>query len=269
MHFAANLSLLFPDDVSFAERCARVAAQGFNHVEMLFPYDLHPQEYLLPLQDHGLQPLLINTPIADDHFGLAALPNSKDRFKADFDRALHTAQSLGVPAIHVMAGITQHLDAQHWQETLQENLRYALAQAEGTGITLQLEALNRRDLPGYAYWNPADVLAIVRQMNSPQLQLQFDFYHCLVEGLPLLETLQSCRDVVSHVQIADPTKRHEPNLQQYPEMLQALLYLVNTQYHGSIGCEYKPAAKFEQGLKFLVILQQAGLCTAPEHTSCI
>lgn len=268
MRFAANLSLLFPEHVSFAERCARVAAQGFSYVEMLFPYDLHPQEYLLPLEDHGLQPLLINTPIEADHFGLAALPEAKERFKADFDRALHTAYSLGVPAIHVMAGITQHIDTQHWQDTLQENLSYALNQAAGTGITLQLEALNRRDLPGYAYWNPADVLTIVQAMNSPQLKLQFDFYHSLVEGLPLLETLQSCRDVVSHVQIADPAQRHEPNLQQHPEMLQALLYLLNTHYLGSIGCEYKPAAKFEQGLKFLVILQQAGLCTTPEHTSC-
>jgi hydroxypyruvate isomerase len=70
------------------------------------------------------------------------------------------------------------------------------------------------------------------------------------------------------VQIADPAQRNEPNLQQHPEMLQALLYLLNTHYLGSIGCEYKPAAKFEQGLKFLVILQQAGLCTTPEHTSC-
>lgn len=269
MRFAANLSLLFPDEVSFPERCARVAAQGFSTVEILFPYDMALSHYQQPLADHGLHTLLINTPIAPDHFGLAALPQAQSRFRADFDLALQAANTLGATAIHLMAGLTHGIEAQRWQATLLENLDYALNVVAGSPITLQLEALNRRDLPGYAYSEPAHVLPLLLQMNSPQLRLQFDFYHSLVEQLPLLPTLQQVRDVVTHVQIADPVGRHEPNLQRHPEVIAALQYLHHSHYHGSIGCEYKPATQFETGLDFLVPLQQAGLCTEPRISPCI
>lgn len=42
--FAANLSMMFTE-VPFLDRFAAAAAQGFNAVEFLFPYE-HPAELL-------------------------------------------------------------------------------------------------------------------------------------------------------------------------------------------------------------------------------
>lgn len=58
--FAANLSMMFTE-VPFLDRFAAAAAQGFNAVEFLFPYE-HPAELLAEkLREHGLQQVLFNT----------------------------------------------------------------------------------------------------------------------------------------------------------------------------------------------------------------
>lgn len=268
MRFAANLSLLFPDDIRFSERCARVAAQGFKHVELLFPYDLALQDYLAPLQDYGLQTILINTPVRPSQLGLAALPGSQAQFKTDFEVALTKAQALKAPAIHVMAGHTRDLDRSLWQQTLLENLEWALAQIKGLDLTLQLEALNGQDAPGYAYQSALDVTPLLRTLNSPQVRLQFDFYHTLKENLPLLETLEHALPFISHIQLAGPVGRHEPNLEAYPEIISALQCLKAAHYPGYIGCEYRPLDQLETGLRFLTTLQQLGLCSAPRGSLC-
>ncbi len=268
MRFTANLSLFFPEHVRFSERCARVAAQGFKHVELLFPYDLAISEYTAPLKDYGLQTILINTPVRPNQPGVAALPGYQAQFKTDFELALKKAQALNASAIHVMAGQTAAIDQNLWSQTLLENLAWALNQIKGLNLTLQLEALNRQDAPGYAYWSPLQISPILAALNSPQVRLQFDFYHTLKENLPLLETLEQTLPFVAHIQLANPIGRHEPNLQAYPEILHALQRLQTANYLGYIGCEYKPLNQLETGLDFLTTLQKVGLCSIPRGSLC-
>src|SRR5690606_22405028 len=59
--FAANLSMLYTE-LPFLERFAAAAADGFEAVEYLFPYDFAPADLAARLRDHGLQQVLFNTP---------------------------------------------------------------------------------------------------------------------------------------------------------------------------------------------------------------
>ena len=74
--FAANLSMLYPEH-PFLERFAAAAADGFEAVEYLFPYEYSPQELRQRLNDNGLVQALFNAPPGDwaaGERGIATLP---------------------------------------------------------------------------------------------------------------------------------------------------------------------------------------------------
>ena len=62
--FAANLSMMYVEH-DFLDRFAAAAADGFEAVEFLFPYDFEPAEIASRLADNGLQQVLFNAPPGD------------------------------------------------------------------------------------------------------------------------------------------------------------------------------------------------------------
>ena len=61
LHFAANLSFLY-NDVSFTNRFAAAARDGFKGVEYLFPYEFDSHDLAKALNANGLQQVLFNAP---------------------------------------------------------------------------------------------------------------------------------------------------------------------------------------------------------------
>jgi len=259
MRFAANLSLLFPAEMSWAERCYRVAKQGFTDVEILFPYEQPIEQWQSWLQEHNLRPVLINTPIDSAPVGRAALAGQQQGFLTDIRQAITYCQALGAPAVHVMAGSCAQPDWL-WQDNLVTQLEAALAQAKvmaparSTPIRWQLEALNDKDVPHYAYHDPRALLPVLQHFRGQPVGLQFDFYHTLRQGYDLLDLLKTLHPHITHVQIADPHGRGAPDFERHSELLQGLYYLYEIGYQGSIGLEYRPAGRFEDSLGFLQAL---------------
>lgn len=248
MKLAANLSLLYPG-LDLPERMARAASDGFRAVEILFPYDLDASMLGAQLQKHGLELVLINTPLsASGEKGLASLPGRESEFMAGLMRALDVCQATGCRSIHVMAGMPPGSSTpEACRETLINNLRKAAAMASQQGVTLLLEALNRADMPGYFYYLPEQVADIINTVGAPAVRLQFDFYHCQREGLGLDLTLRRNLALVRHVQFANPSQRREPDLSD-PQVQAALLTLQSSDYRGWLGCEYHPQGDTSTGL---------------------
>ena len=74
--FAANLSMLYPER-PFLERFEAAAADGFEAVEYLFPYEHPAAELAARLRANGLQQVLFNGPPGhweQGERGLACLP---------------------------------------------------------------------------------------------------------------------------------------------------------------------------------------------------
>lgn len=256
MQFAANLSMLFTANTDFDERCRRVAAEQFKGVEILFPYDQPVEKYQSALQRHGLQSVLINTPNEAGSFGYAAILGQEKKFQSAFNTALRVCRALNTKAIHVMGGNLTGKHKNNWRETLHDNMCHALKRVQGTDIILQLEALNSVDVPEYAYADPLELLPIIQKLNHPQVGLQFDFYHTLMQGYDLIKTLDKCLPYITHVQIASPQGRTEPNFNYYPALLKGLNYLVDSGYKGWVGLEYHPKQQFEKSLSFLKSLKR-------------
>ena len=164
----------------------------------------------------GLRQVLINTPVgvARGDRGLAALPGRQDEFRAGLEQALAYADALACPQVHVMAGLAPDgAPRAALLDCYRENLAWAASQARACNVTLLIEPINTRDIPGYILNRQDEAHAVVESVNAPNLKVQMDLYHCqIVEGdvsAKLRRYLPTGR--VGHLQIAGVPLRREPD----------------------------------------------------------
>ena len=247
--FAANLTMLY-NEHAFLDRFAAAAADGFQGVEYLFPYEFAAQDIAQCLADHGLTQVLFNAPPGDwnaGERGLACLPGREAEFRAGFARALDYAHELNCPRIHVMAGLAPvGADRGALQDTYEANLAWAAEQAQREGREVLIEPINTRDMPGYFLNHQDEAHRIVQAIGAPNLKVQFDLYHCqIVEGdvaMKIRQYLPTGR--VGHFQIAGVPMRHEPDVGElnYRYLFNVLDEVAaECQWQGWVGCEYRPA----------------------------
>ncbi|RQM44786.1 2-oxo-tetronate isomerase [Paraburkholderia tropica] len=251
--FAANLTMMY-NEHAFLDRFAAAAHDGFDAVEYLFPYDHPAAEVKARLEENGLAQALFNAPPGDwaaGERGLAALPGREDEFRRGIDKALDYARVLGNRKLHVMAGIVASEDTRAQQRELYlKHLDYAAQAARGEGITILIEPINTRDMPGYLLNRQDDAHAICAEIGAANLQVQFDCYHCQITEGDLAVKLK--RDIarIGHIQVAGVPERHEPDSGEinYPWLFSLIDELG---YTGWIGCEYWPRAKASDGLGWI------------------
>ena len=251
--FAANLSMMFTE-VPFLERFGAAARAGFSAVEFLFPYDYAPEVIAAELKTHRLANVLFNLPPGDfaaGERGLASIPGREAEFAASVERALLYAQALGTPRVHVMAGLLPaSADRETHRAAYVANLRRAAEAGARAGVTMLIEPINTRDIPGYFLNTQADAHAIREDVGAPNLKVQMDLYHVqIVEG-DIAVKLRRYMPHVGHIQIAGVPERHEPDIGEvnYPYLFRLLDQLG---YDGWIGCEYRPANGTVAGLGWL------------------
>ena len=247
--FAANLTMLYQEH-PFLDRFAAAARDGFAGVEFLFPYAFETRELALRLADNDLQQVLFNTPPGDweaGERGLACLPGREAEFRSGVAQALDCAQALQCPRIHVMAGVAPAgADRQALQATYEANLAWAASEAASAGVAVLIEPINTRDIPGFFLNRQDEAHATVQRVGAPNLQVQFDLYHCqIVEGdvaTKIRQYLPTGR--VGHFQMAGVPERHEPSVGElhFPYLFQVIDEVASAcGWQGWVGCEYRPA----------------------------
>jgi hydroxypyruvate isomerase len=251
--FAANLSMMYTE-VPFLERFAAAARDGFTAVEFLFPYAHPPEEVAARLRDAGLELVLFNFPAGDwdsGERGLASLPGREAEFAASIEEALRYARTLRSPRLHVPAGIPpKGADRAACRAAYIRSLRQACDAAAGEGLTVLIEPINTRDMPGFFLNRQDEAHAIREEVGRPNLKVQMDLYHCqIVEGDMAIKIRRYIADV-GHIQIAGVPERHEPDIGEvnYPYLFDLL---DSVGYKGWIGCEYRPKAGTSAGLGWL------------------
>ncbi|WP_025733048.1 2-oxo-tetronate isomerase [Carnimonas nigrificans] len=250
--FAANLTMMFTE-VPFMERFGRAAAAGFSAVEYLFPYAHDAEEIAHELTQHQLTQVLFNLPPGNweaGERGLAAIPGREQEFRESVEKALHYAQTLGCQQLHAMAGITRGLDSAQCQRTFIDNFRYAADRLAPHGITLLVEPINQRDMPGYFISHQQEAVRLLEQVDRANVAVQLDLYHAQIMEGDLTRLMERMQGRFSHVQIASVPDRHEPD---EGELNAEWLFqqLDQQGYRGRIGCEYHPRGRTEEGLEWL------------------
>jgi 2-dehydrotetronate isomerase len=249
--FAANLSTLYPE-LGFFDRFEAAARDGFKAIEYQFPYAFDRREIAARLRGNGLQQVLLNAPPGDwerGERGLGCLPGRDAEFRAAFSKALDYASGLACPRIHVMAGIApEGAGREALHETYVSRVRWAANAAAGHGVSVLIEPINTRDVPGYFLNRQQDAHQVLEEAGAPNLKVQMDLYHCQVMEGDLAMKLRRFLPTgnVGHMQIAGVPERHEPDV---GELNYAYLFAVidDCGYDGWIGCEYRPRAGAETG----------------------
>jgi len=240
--FAANLSFLFTE-VPLLERFAAARQAGFRFVEYMFPYDQEPDTLAATLRTHGLTQVLFNLPAgnwAAGDRGIAIHPEWLEEFRQGVEYARTYARALGVQRINCLAGIVPPgLAREDAAATLIANLRYAARVLGEDGITLLLEPVNDRDIPGFFVRTGAEALPIVEAVGAPNLRIQYDIYHAVRMGEDPLAFVREHIPLIGHVQIADVPGRHQPGTGHAP-LRDVLIELDRLGYDGYVGLEYVP-----------------------------
>jgi len=253
LSFSANLSMLFTE-VDFLERFARASKAGFRAVECQFPYPYKVDELAAQLQRYQLALVLHNLPAGDwagGERGIACLPDRVGEFQDGLGRAMEYAAALGCTQMNCLAGLTPAAaDHDTLHRTFIENLRVAARELKTRGISLLIEPLNTRDTPGFFLRTSQQAVAIIEEVGSDNLYLQFDVYHAHIMEGDVVASLQRNMRQVAHVQIADDPGRHEPGTGRidFPSVFHAL---ERANYAGWIGCEYVPSGTTEASLTWL------------------
>jgi hydroxypyruvate isomerase len=248
--------MLFTDR-PFLERFEAARNAGFSAVEFLFPYAWPAEEIKALLDQHQLQLVLHNLPAGDwdaGERGIACHPQRVNEFREGVAKAIGYAKALGVKQLNCLVGkVPQGADPQQVEQTVVDNLRFAAEELKRHGIRLLIEPINTFDIPGFYLHHTHQAVALIEQVGSDNLFVQYDIYHMQRMEGEIAATLLRQLSKIGHVQLADNPGRNEPGTGElnYRFLFQ---HLDAIGYDGWIGCEYKPAARTEEGLGWIKTL---------------
>lgn len=248
--FAANLTMLF-NEVDFLDRFQAAADAGFKGVEYLFPYAWPAGQLAELLERNGLTQVLHNLPAGDwnaGERGIACHPTRIAEFRAGVDQGIAYARELGCTQLNCLAGIIPPgIAPELAHQTFIDNLRFAATRLENAGIRLLIEPINTYDIPGFYLSRTNQAAAVLDEVGSNNLFIQYDIYHAQRMEGELANTITTHLPRIAHIQLADNPDRHEPGS---GEINFGFLFnhIDRAGYTGWIGCEYKPAGNTAEGL---------------------
>lgn len=251
--FAANLTMLFTE-LPFLERFEAAKKAGFEAVEYLFPYDYDKNELAALLRKHGLKQVLHNLPAgkwAAGERGIACHPDRVTEFNYGVQKAIEYANALDCPQVNCLAGkVPPRVTRGEAHDVFVENLRYAAKELGKAGIGLLIEPINTYDIHGFFLTRTDQALAIIDEVGSPNLKVQYDIYHAQRTEGELGETLRKHLARIGHIQLADNPGRNEPGTGEI-NYRWLFRHLDALGWRAPIGCEYKPLTTTTEGLGWL------------------
>lgn len=247
---AANLTMLF-NEYELTERFKRASATGFDGVEVHFPYELSPADLQTRLSDHHLELVLINLPTGDwaaGDRGLASDPDRKEEFRDGVELAANYAGVLGVQQINCLVGKTP--DAAATRSTMLDNILYAADTLANTNTRLLIEPVNSHDVSGFAINTTEEALAVISELDHPNVGLQFDVYHSIRMGEDPFSIIKEHGGLIEHIQVADVPGRHQPGTGDidFRKLFDAI---DESGYTRWVSLEYIPEGATEDGFDHL------------------
>lgn len=174
-----------------------------------------------------------------------------EEFRDGVAAAIRYARALGNKKINCLVGKTPSgFSATEIHDTLVENLRYAANMLAKEDILLLIEPINHFDMPGFHLTGTQQALALIKDIGSDNIKIQYDIYHMQRMEGELTQTMTAWADKIGHLQIADNPRRGEPGT---GEINYDFIFNVIKQsgYDGWVGCEYKPLTTTEAGLSWI------------------
>jgi len=256
LKLTANISLLY-SEIPFLQRFAAARADGFEAVEIQFPYDTPITDIKQALAENNLRCVLINVPAGDFRSGgegLASVPQRMAEYAAALVECLAYARALKVSCVNVLPGRCDDENKRvFYLETFKKNLVKTADALAPFNITTTFEAINTRDMPNFLIHNATQMAEIVAELNHPHIKAQFDIYHMALMGCKICQFIEDHAADIGHIQFADIPYRGEPGSGEldFPVIFNCI---ENSGYRGWVGAEYKPTRKTSATLEWMKAL---------------
>ncbi len=161
----------------------------------------------------------------------------------------HAQAKVAVLGSAAARSVPEGFDRTRAEDQFLQALSWCADAVEGTGITVAIEPLNRKE--SNLINSVAEAVSFAERINRPQIRVLADFYHMDEENEPL-EALLNCARWLVHIHVAD-TGRRNPGSGVY-DYNQFTSLLKEIGYNGAISaeCKLKDAeSEMRQSLTFL------------------
>jgi len=156
---------------------------------------------------------------------------------AELAQAIEAARRVGARRLAVLGGADPQRPIACQHAAFVQNLRRAADIAGRAGLTLCLETLSRKSVPGMLLQHMPDALAVARAVDHPAVRLIFDTSHVQVMDGDLLFHLEQAWDSIAIVQLADNPGRLEPGTGEI-HFESVLRFLARRGYRGLVELEH-------------------------------
>ena len=179
--------------------------------------------------------------------GIACLPGREREFRQSVEQAIAYAKEVNCARLNCLTGVAP-AGAQH-SAVLVENVRHAARALGAAGLSLMLEPINTRTVPGFFLTRSSQAIDVLNAAGESNAFLQYDFFHMQIMEGDLARTVERLLGRIGHIQLADVPDRHEPGTGEinYTFLLE---HLDRVGYSGWVGCEYNPRGDTLEGLKW-------------------
>jgi hydroxypyruvate isomerase len=235
--FAVNIEMWWTK-LPFLERIKKVAEFGFPGYEF-WPYAGKDLKAIAKLNaDLGLECSQFTAWGFEPGMNN---PANEAKFLQTIEEACGVAKELKVRKMCVVAGNNQKgMSQDEMLKQVVRALKKAAPIAEKHQVMLILEPMNGRvDHPGHCLYGSVDAVKICREVDSPQVKINWDLYHMYISEGDLSGRLKDGIDQVGYLQLADHPGRNEPGTGEihYNRVLRAAHELG---YKDFVGLECRP-----------------------------
>lgn len=205
--YALNTESWFLDR-PFNARFDAAARAGFSHVEF---WALNDQARKVEtLAKIALDAGVSIAQIVGDSPALAR-PETRSEFLENCKRAVERADILNTDIITFVGH--QNVDGISKADSLKAYTDHMAAAApvfEDANVFAAIEPFNPYDHPGHFIYGSQDAVVMIRQINSPNVKLNWDLFHMQRAEGELIGNLRKAPETICYVQIADAPDRGQP-----------------------------------------------------------
>jgi hydroxypyruvate isomerase len=243
LNFSVMLWTVFRD-LPFEERLAKVSEAGYTNVELVGEYhkwsEAEFKSAIAKKKELGLT--------FDVTAGLAhgiGTPADREAMLNDVRNELPIMERLEIPAVIIMSGnVVPGMPSYVQHQSCIDGLKAAAKLVEGKKINgqpvrLLLENIDPHENPRYYLTSVAEGFDIMREVDHPQVQFLYDFFHEQIAEGNLIEKLEKNIEYTGLVHIADVPGRHAPGT---GEINFGNIYrkLVELNYKRMVAMEFMP-----------------------------
>ncbi len=248
MKLSACIEMLFRE-APFEQRVALAAEAGFAAVEFWGWPGKNLDAIAEATKAAGISAAVccVGTadPVREAAFaeGAMLVPQNAGLYAEMVEETIEAVSPLGIRTLiattgQQLAGVSREAQC----DAVVACLAAAAPVLEKHGFTIVLEPLNTLvDHKGYFLSRAAEAVQILRQVDSPHVQLLYDIYHQQVTEGNLIATITEHIRLIGHIHIADVPGRHQPGSGEI-NWRNVLGAIHRSGYAGYLGCEYTTSA---------------------------